>query len=326
MIAHERAIMRRANLQVLLIEAEMTRKEFKQISWDDATIDDCRQLIRLAVREDLSRGNDLTTLALVPHDARGAARIVARECGVVAGLQAAECVVHEMNADLEFEALAVDSDCVEPGSVVAMLSGSTRDLLTVERPVLNFLGKLSGIATQTAKYVGLVKGTGVRLYDTRKTTPGWRRLEKYAVRCGGGTNHRTGLFDAVLIKDNHLAQGGCGPGEAVVAAREFLVQQESANQGLSNAIVEIEVDTLAQLADALQAAPDIVLLDNMSCDDLREATSLRDAAGVSTELEASGGVTLETVRGIAETGIDRISIGALTHSAIGLDLGLDWIT
>ncbi len=317
--------MRVANLQVSLIEAMMTRKEFNQIVWDDETIDDCRQLIRLAVREDLARGLDLTTVALVPHDALGSASIVARESGIVAGIRAAECVVNEMNAELTVEAQAADGDQVEPGSVIATLSGSTRDLLTVERPVLNFLGKLSGIATQTQRYVERVNGTDVRLYDTRKTTPGWRRLEKYAVRCGGGTNHRTGLFDAVLIKDNHLAQGGCGLADAIRSAREFLVEQDVTGSKLADAIVEIEVDTLAQLSDALQASPDIVLLDNMTCDELREAVRLRNEASATTELEASGGITLETLRGIAETGIDRISIGALTHSAIGLDVGLDWV-
>ena len=302
----------------------MTRKEYKQVAWDDETIDDCQQLIRLAVREDLGRGFDLTTVALVPHDARGRARIVCREPGVVAGLPAAECVLREMHVDIEWAALVADVARVEAGTTVATLSGSTRDLLTVERPVLNFLGKLSGIATLTRRYVDQVAATNVRIYDTRKTTPGWRRLEKYAVRCGGGTNHRTGLFDAILIKDNHLAQRNWNPAEAVRASRAFLDQQQAALPSVGEALVEIEVDTLDQLSEALQAAPDIVLLDNMSCDELREAVKLRDTSGVATELEASGGITLATLRDVAETGIDRISVGALTHSAIGLDLGLDW--
>ena len=303
----------------------MTRNDFKQVTWDAETIDDCRQLIRLAVREDLGRGFDLTTVALVPHDARGKAEIVCREAGVVAGLPAAACVLQEMHADVEWEGLVADGTRVVPGTTVARLSGSTRDLLTVERPVLNFIGKLSGIATLTRRYVDQVSDTKVRIYDTRKTTPGWRRLEKYAVRCGGGTNHRTGLFDAVLIKDNHLAQGNWNPAAAIQAAREFLHQQLEVTPALANTIVEIEVDTLDQLSEALQTAPDIALLDNMSCDDLREAVKRRDAAGVTTELEASGGITLETLRAIAETGIDRISVGALTHSAVGMDLGLDWM-
>lgn len=302
----------------------MTRKEFKQVTWDAETIDDCRHLIRLAVREDLGRGFDLTTVALVPHDSRGRAQIVCREPGVVAGLPAAECVLREMHADVEWLALAEDGAAVAAGMVVATLAGATRDLLTVERPVLNFLGKLSGIATLTRRYVEQVAETNVRIYDTRKTTPGWRRLEKYAVRCGGGTNHRTGLFDAILIKDNHLAQGDWNPAEAVRASRKFLDEQREAVPSLGEALIEIEVDTLDQLSEALQAAPDIVLLDNMSCDELREAVARRDAAGVATELEASGGITLAALRDIAAIGIDRISIGALTHSAVGLDLGLDW--
>lgn len=301
----------------------MTRKDFKQVTWDAETIDDCRRLIRLAVREDLGRGFDLTTVALVPHDSRGKAHIVCRQPGVIAGVPAAECVLQEMNADIRWEAFIADGTCVEAGTAVASLSGSTRDLLTVERPVLNFLGKLSGIATLTRRYVDLAADTRVRIYDTRKTTPGWRRLEKYAVRCGGGTNHRTGLYDAILIKDNHLAQGAWNLAAAIRVSREFLDQQE-AILGVAAALIEIEVDSLDQLSEALPAAPDIVLLDNMSCDELREAVRRRDAAGVATELEASGGITLETLRAVAETGIDRISAGALTHSAIGLDLGLDW--
>ncbi|MBC8354873.1 MAG: carboxylating nicotinate-nucleotide diphosphorylase [Planctomycetes bacterium] len=302
----------------------MTRKEFRQVTWDEETVDDCRQLVRLAVREDLGRGYDLTTVALVPHDSRGEARIVCRESGVIAGLPAAKCVLQEMNADVQWQPSVEDAARVAPGTTVATLAGSTRDLLTVERPVLNFLGKLSGIATLTRRYVDLVADTQVRIYDTRKTTPGWRRLEKYAVGCGGGTNHRTGLFDAILIKDNHLAQGRWNPAEAIRSSRSFLIDQNDATATLAEALVEIEVDTLDQLGGALQAAPDIVLLDNMSCDELRQAVRRRDAAGVLTELEASGGVNLETVRDIAETGVERISVGALTHSAIGLDLGLDW--
>jgi len=302
----------------------MTRKEFKQVTWDAETIEDCRRLIRLAVREDLGRSYDLTTVALVPHDSRGRAQIVCREPGVVAGLPAAECVLQEMHADLQWQALVEDGARVEAGTTVAVLSGSTRDLLTVERPALNFLGKLSGIATLTRRYVDQIADLKVRIYDTRKTTPGWRRLEKYAVRCGGGTNHRTGLFDAILIKDNHLAQGSWNPAAAIHAARAFLGQQQEALPSLGQALVEIEVDTLDQLSEALQAAPDIVLLDNMSCLELKEAVKRRNAAGVATELEASGGITLATLRDVAETGIDRISVGALTHSAIGLDLGLDW--
>ena len=302
----------------------MTRKEFKQVGWDAETIEDCRQLIRLAVREDLGRGYDLTTIALVPQDSRGRAQIVCREAGIIAGLPAAQCVLQEMQADIQWEALVEDGTRVAARTTVATLAGSTRDLLTVERPLLNFLGKLSGIATLTRRYVDQVAGTQVRIYDTRKTTPGWRRLEKYAVRCGGGTNHRTGLFDAILIKDNHLAQGSWDLAEAIRTSRQFLDAQRASLPHLAEALVEIEVDTLEQLSAALQAAPDIVLLDNMTCDQLRQAVQRRNAAGVATELEASGGITLDSLQEIADTGIERISVGALTHSAIGLDLGLDW--
>lgn len=304
----------------------MTRKEFTQITWDAETADDCRQLIRLAVREDLRRGCDLTTVALVPQKARGAAEIVCRERGVMAGLHAAEDVLRELNADVECQSLVDDGALVDVGTTIAKLSGSSRDLLTVERQILNFLGRLSGIATLTRHYVDQIAGKHARIYDTRKTTPGWRRLEKYAVRCGGGTNHRCGLFDAILIKDNHLAQGDGNLGDAIRSARAFLVQQCEEHPSLKDAIVEIEVDTLDQLAEVLPASPDIVLLDNMTCDQLREAVNCRDAANVTTELEASGGIMLESVGAVAETGVDRISIGALTHSAIGLDLGLDWLS
>jgi nicotinate-nucleotide pyrophosphorylase (carboxylating) len=206
---------------------------------------------------------------------------------------------------------------------------------------------MSGIATLTRQYVEAVRGTKARIYDTRKTTPGWRRLEKYAVRCGGGSNHRTGLFDAVLIKDNHLAFGDLAlgdlalgdlalgaeassanpvsytPAEAVLRARRFLDEQGLAAQGCT--IVEVEVDTLEQLDEVLPAGPDIVLLDNMSPPMLVEAVARRNAAGSAADLEASGGVNFATVRQIAQTGVERISVGALTHSAVCLDVGLDWL-
>jgi nicotinate-nucleotide pyrophosphorylase (carboxylating) len=297
----------------------MTRKDFKQAAWDAEAIDDCRQLIRLAVREDLGRGYDLTTLALVPTESSGKANIVFREEGVVAGLPAAELALSEMNVDASWQVFAEDGDLVKAGDTVAELSGKTRDLLTTERLILNLLGRLSGIATLTRTYVEVVASTATRIYDTRKTTPGWRRLEKYAVRCGGGFNHRTGLFDAILIKDNHLAQGDCEVAEAVWQAREFLAAQQ-----MEASIVEIEVDTLGQFDNVLEAQPDIVLLDNMSLEELTEAVRRRDAATSEIELEASGGIKLESIRTVAESGVDRISVGALTHSAVSLDIGLDW--
>ena len=205
-----------------------------------------------------------------------------------------------------------------------------RSLLSGERIFLNLIGRLSGIATLTRRYVEAIAGSGARIYDTRKTTPGWRRLEKYAVRLGGGHNHRTGLYDAILIKDNHLALGAAGqgaahlsPAQAVRRARE-LVESMAAAQSGEPLIVEVEVDTLEQLAMVLGEGPDIVLLDNMPPDVLTQAVDLRDRVAPGIELEASGGVTLETVARIAATGVERISVGALTHSAGSLDVGLDW--
>lgn len=305
-------------------------RDFRQIIWDDEVADDCRQLMRLAIREDLGRGHDLTTVALVEPEAQGEAHIVARAAGVVAGLKAAELALAEIDSTAKLTLSARDGDCVQAGQTVGRLSGSARTLLTAERTLLNFIGHLSGVATLTRRFVDSVAETKTRIYDTRKTTPGWRRLEKYAVRCGGGHNHRTGLFDAVLIKDNHLALGAMSsgqssylPAEAVTRARQFVTRFLSA-EAASAALLEVEVDTLAQLQEVLPAKPDIVLLDNMSLDDLRRAVELRDAIASTVELEASGGVSLSTVAAIAATGVDRISAGALTHSAIWFDVALDW--
>jgi len=298
-------------------------KEFTQIQWDERLEDDCRQIVRLAVREDLDRVYDWTTLALTEPDARGQVAVVSREAGIIAGLRAAEVTLDEMEIDACWEPAVEDGQPVQPGQVVSELEGPVRDLLTAERLLLNLIGRLSGIATLTNRYVVAVRGTRARVYDTRKTTPGWRRLEKYAVRCGGGWNHRTGLFDAVLIKDNHLALSQLAPGDAVRRARGFL-REMMAEDEAEGMIVEVEVDTLDQFESVLPERPDIVLLDNMSLDQLRQAVARRDAAGKGIELEASGGVNLQTVAAIAGTGVDRISVGGLTHSAVSLDVGLDW--
>ena len=299
-------------------------KEFAQIVWDERLADDCRRIVRLAVREELDDRYDWTTVALAPAGRRAGVAVVARQAGTIAGVQAATVALEEMEADVRWVPAVEDGQPVEPGQCVARIEGSVRDLLTSERLVLNLIGRLSGIATLTRQYVEAVRGTRARIYDTRKTTPGWRRLEKYAVRCGGGCNHRTGLFDAVLIKDNHLALARCSAGEAVQRVHEFLHQMAPDMPQAQRMIVEVEVDRLDQLDDVLPHGPDIVLLDNMSLDDLREAVARRDAADPSVELEASGGVTLRTVRAIAETGVERISVGALTHSAVSLDVAMDW--
>jgi nicotinate-nucleotide pyrophosphorylase (carboxylating) len=308
------------------------QSDFTQIHWDNATDEDCRELVRLAVREDLEREQDWTTVALVPAERLGAADIVARQPGIVAGMKAVATVIDEMNARLTLHDAIEDGSRVSAGAVLARVEGSVRDLLTCERTMLNFLGRMMGIATLAGEYVAKVTGTKARLYDTRKTTPGWRRLEKYAVCYGGGHNHRAGLYDAILIKDNHLAQFA-SPDEsppdaarrAVRHARQFA--EELAASGMAQPrIIEVEVDTLAQLQAVLGEHPDIALLDNMSLDQLREAVALRDCTAADVELEASGGVRLDTVRQIAETGVDRISVGGLTHAARSLDVGLDWHT
>jgi nicotinate-nucleotide pyrophosphorylase (carboxylating) len=305
-------------------------REFAQIEWDAALEDDLRQLVRLAVREDLDRQYDWTTVALVASNERGRASIVAREAGVIAGLRALPVIIDEMQASIECELKAGEGDVVQGRTTIAELTGLARDMLTCERPMLNLLGRLSGIATLAREYIRRVEGTGARIYDTRKTTPGWRRLEKYAVRCGGGFNHRTGLFDGILIKDNHLALAAdknLTPAEAVRRAREFVGQMTPENVpgvDASNLIIEVEVDRLEQLDDVFAAGPDIVLLDNMPPEQLRAAVARRNAVAPNIELEASGGVTLETVRNIADCGVERISVGALTHSARALDLALDW--
>jgi nicotinate-nucleotide pyrophosphorylase (carboxylating) len=314
-------------------------KDFYQLEWDAAVQDDCRQIVLLAVREDLERQHDWTTLALVPAEARSRAAVVVREAGVVAGLPAVRLALSIFDGGakedgVEFVEHVKDGAHASAGQTIATLEGSARTLLTAERTALNLLGRMCGIATLTSQYCAEVAGTKARIYDTRKTTPGWRRMEKYAVRCGGGQNHRTGLFDAVLIKDNHLALGAASgpdgaysPAEAVCRARDFLTENAgtSASDTVDEMIVEIEVDTLAQLDGVLPAAPDIVLLDNMTCEQLSEAVARRDVAAPNVQLEASGGVNLQTVGKIARTGVDRISVGALTHSARCLDVGLDWL-
>lgn len=300
----------------------MAQRDYAAVKVDAALEDDCRQLIRLAVREDLDRGLDWTTVKLIDDGCRGRCRVVPRQAGICAGLVTAGWIVDETDSDLNLDFHLEDGARLEPGKPILTVSGSARDLLTCERLILNFVSRLCGIATLTGRFVEAIAGTGARLYDTRKTTPGWRRLEKYAVRCGGGHNHRTGLFDGFLIKDNHLALGDLSAREAVEAAKAWA-------GGVSETavlpdIVEVEVDSLDQLAEVLVAEPDIVLLDNFPLDALRRAVAMRDTSAPTVELEASGNVTIDTIREIASTGVERISSGALTHQAVWLDLGMDW--
>lgn len=305
----------------------MPKQDFQQQTWNPQLEDDCRQLVRLAVREDLDRQADWTTLATVPEAAQGQATMVARQAGVIAGLATAPIIIDEMDIKAEWIPTVKDGATVDAGEPLGHFRGQARDLLTAERLLLNFIGHLSGIATVTATYVSAVEGTTARIYDTRKTTPGWRRLEKYAVHCGGGCNHRSGLYDAVLIKDNHRqyhqqqSAEDSTPADLVTQARKFLQESKVAE---TETLVEIEVDDLQQLEQVLSAAPDIVMLDNMSTDQLSAAVSQRNAVAPETQLEASGGISLKTVRAVAETGVERISVGALTHSASCLDVALDW--
>jgi len=273
-----------------------------------------REAVRAALAEDLGLAGDITTNAIISADAKNEAVIAARQPGVIAALALAKAAFHELDAEVRFDALVADGDTIAKGALIARVSGKTRALLTGERVALNFLGHLSGVATLTRAYADAIAHTTARICCTRKTTPGLRAFEKYAVRCGGGVNHRFGLFDAILIKDNHIAAAG-GVAEAIELARAacgHLVK------------IEVEVDTLSQLETALKQHPDVILLDNMSLDNLRAAVDMRRSAGASVFLEASGGVTLDTVRGIAETGVDMISSGALTHSVKTLDIGFDF--
>lgn len=279
-----------------------------------------KPLLTVSLREDLGREGDITTLAFLPPDEVGTARIVSRQVGVVAGLPLAETVWQLLDPSVQVKKLLPDGSPVEPGSVIAEVTGKVPILLAGERPALNFMTHLGGIASLTAKFVAAVAGTSAKIYDTRKTIPGWRILAKYAVRAGGGSNHRMGLFDAVLIKDNHLAAWRASSRDHTVASAIRAARAKVAH----GIVVEVEVDTLEQLRDALTAGPDIVLLDNMGPELLREAVTLRNSQAPGVQLEASGGINLANVAAIAATGVERISIGALTHSAPALDLGLDW--
>ena len=269
------------------------------------------QAVATALEEDLGGVGDITTNAIIPPDAQGDASIIVRKPGVIAGLDLAAASFKSLDPDVRFTRIVEDGSKVEAGATIARIAGKTRALLTGERTALNFFGRLSGIATLTAGYVASVEGTHAKIVETRKTTPGLRALEKYAVRCGGGTNHRFGLYDAVLVKDNHIAAAG-GLAEALNAVRTAVGHLVK---------IEVEVDTLDQLENVLRFPIDAVLLDNMDAGTLKRAIALVKGRVIT---EASGGVTLESVREIAKTGVDLISVGALTHSARSLDSSLEW--
>lgn len=268
-------------------------------------------LVRLALTEDLGRGGDITSDAVIPAEAKMTGLVQAREQGVAAGYDAARLAMRLIDPETNWTTHLHEGHQLSPSDKLFSVSGKARSILSAERVMLNFVGPLSGVATLTRKFVDAVEGADAQIVCTRKTRPGFRALEKRAVRIGGGVNHRLGLDDAMLIKDNHIAAAG-GVAEAMQRARAAIGHLR---------FIEIEVDTLDQLDEALKHQPDAILLDNMSPETLREAVGRIDGRAKS---EASGGVTLETVRAIAETGVDYISVGALTHSATNLDIGLDY--
>lgn len=273
--------------------------------------DEIRRAVQAALAEDIGPG-DATTLATVPAEAQARAVMAAREPITVAGLAFAEAAFRELSPAVTFEQSVRDGQSVAAGSNLLSIAGPARALLTAERVALNFVQRLSGVATLTAQFVEAIRGMRAQILDTRKTTPGWRHLEKYAVRCGGGTNHRMDLASAVLIKDNHLAALGGDVKAAVDRSRAIAP---------AGTTIEVECDTLAQVEVAVAAGADIILLDNMTLDEMRDAV---DRIAGRARTEASGGVRLDTVRAIAETGVDFISVGAITHSAPALDLALDF--
>ncbi|MCR5163887.1 MAG: nicotinate-nucleotide diphosphorylase [Thermoguttaceae bacterium] len=372
-------------------------KDYQAITWCSAVEDDFRSLLDIAIREDVESIGDLTSLSLIPEKAVGRAAVVARGEGVIAGMPTVQIICEAISPDLKWEPLVEDGAHVGKKQQIGILSGPARAMMQAERLILNFVARLSGIATTTNQYVQLIADTKSKVYDTRKTTPGWRLLEKYATCCGGAQNHRAGLYDAILIKDNHLAlaagRAGLGaleydPALAVRKVRRFLEEQdelgprppvhchgnliatckmrtsllaavaevtgsavlsqiiaktpchklEMANQEnqqvprkpadnfpAKDVIVEVEVDTFQQFEEVLSADPDIIMLDNMSCEMMRRAVELRNQRKPEIELEASGGITLNTIHDVAMTGVERISVGALTHSFQIFDLGLDWL-
>jgi nicotinate-nucleotide pyrophosphorylase (carboxylating) len=277
-----------------------------------------RAAVKAALAEDIGCG-DATTLATVPSGLKAIALMRARKPLVVAGTEVAEIAFRELSPKIKIKKILRDGQRAKAGDTLLKISGPARAILTAERVALNFIQRLSGVATLTSKFVEAIHDTGAQILDTRKTTPGWRRFEKYAVLCGGGKNYRIGLFDMILIKDNHLAALRNEKPNAIAAA---ILRARNKFPKLT---VEVEADTLQQVAQALGAGAEIILLDNMNLKQLRQAVKMvKDHTRVRAKTEASGGVNLKTVRAIAQTGVDFISVGALTHSAPAVDIGLDF--
>lgn len=303
---------------------------------DTETYADTHHLIAVALMEDLRSFSldsaiDCTTAALFGDEKTSRASLVSRQEGILCGIEVCKIAIEHYAQRISLEVQVDDGQPIRPRQVVATFSGPARDILMIERTCLNFMGRLSGVSTLTRRFVDEIKGTTAKVYDTRKTTPGFRRLEKYAVKCGGGSNHRMGLYDAILIKDNHLAffdndttRTDDIP-QVIARARQWIEANADRLPFGRQTTVQIEVDTLEQLQVALSTPCDIILLDNMPVEKLRKAVEMRNRLAPSIELEASGGVNLQTTRAIAETGVERISVGALTHSAINFDIGLDWV-
>jgi nicotinate-nucleotide pyrophosphorylase (carboxylating) len=301
-------------------------RSFHQLSWTDSLADHVAEAAADWFAEDLGHECDWTSVSLIPADDFSELDVVVREQGVIAGLEAAAVVARVAGTGLAWQATVADGSRVTPGTVVATLTGPTQSVLAAERVILNLVGRMSGVAWATRQLVDAVRGTSCQIYDTRKTVPGWRLLDKFAVRLGGGCNHRLGLYDAILIKDNHLAalaDFAIGPDEAVRRARAFVEKAFPPGRAAAM-VVEVELDDLQQFADVLAAEPDVILLDNMPPEMLAKAVAERNRIGSATILEASGGVHLDSVAAIARTGIDRISTGWPTHHAPWLDVALDW--
>jgi nicotinate-nucleotide pyrophosphorylase (carboxylating) len=300
--------------------------DFRQADWDDHLAAHVAVQVPGWLAEDLGHECDWTTLACVSASSGSELAVVARAAGIVAGLPAASIVAEVAAPTLRLVPLVTDGTAVAAGTTLAMLAGPTRAVLTAERVVLNLLGRLSGVATAVGRLVDAVAGTTCRVYDTRKTVPGWRLLDKYAVRAGGGWNHRTGLYDAILIKDNHLAAlaaDGVDPAGAVRRARQFVGRSFPAARAAST-VIEIELDTPDHLEAVLAERPHVVLLDNMPPALLERCIAIRDRVAPDVVIEASGGIRPESVAAIAATGVDRVSTGWPTHAAPWLDIGLDW--